>query len=887
MSWLSGALQKVQARSDNWKDRARDTVRNIASRTQHLEEVLAGNLQHFQGVSKITAQDLEAQLEAEARGLSRLGPATETVQRWLLQLRSPNPPRYAEAPREPAPGAAPEGEPRRLTFHQVFLRGRILELALDSASRAPELRVALRTYALPTPEAWPDEKTPPVAFAHALTLLLCTTIGPPELWLALLGALLSSEKGPADEPCHAWLLQLMVGLRHAWQDADAEDREREVEAVEQVAQEGLAAAEQVEVAPSRSSLALMLPALAQKSSAVERAHRAWSLRHVLANDLAEASARHSELVHQRTEAAAAVASVAAERVVVLDAEARKLHFSTEELKKSLSLQAEDLKSQLSASEPTVQQLEREIEEVELTQRELLRQVGQLSEKLEVLRKRREEHIKLEDGLHAELRQLDSICTAKISAEDQVHCRTEGARALAVTVVDLANSLASPGKADAAAAQARSAAAASIAEDAERCRQRSEASALDLASREVARLRLVSRAVDVCIEVAEERERSREAMEKLGVPVATLESDVVGEAEIEQSLQDALAEVTRGGHDSEELQQALRTCAERSAAGEEGSKDPVAAKALELAEALGTALEECASRRERLKALLPPPVEESTTPAGSGTGSATGGSPSDATLSQADGHVDGTVASFLQEEGTEDQRQKLGNRLGGLLENLPFGRGRMNQDARGRKNSGEDLDPFMLADCGAEADDEGQRGLSSKRPEPAQPAVPQPAVPHSALQPTAAARQQPAGSGGYPAAAPSAAVASGAERQEVSAAPAPAQPPPPTPQSQQPAPAQQEPQQPSPPPRQPPAVQQEPPPRPPEQQPQQTPQPQPPSQLHPPLPQREPPPPQQPSRPQPPPPQQPPSPKAAAAPEVVDEEPGEPPQLPTPPPPPPM
>lgn len=674
MAWFAGALQNARAQGANLKDRVREQARNIAARTQKLEEVIAGNLQNLQGAA-YTAAEAAAQIEADARGLSRTGPATEVIQRWLMLLRNVPQPRYPD-----------EGQDADITFRQVFLRSSALEYALDSVARTSELRAHLRQYTLPSPDVWPEERPPPVAFAHAFTTLLCVVIGPPEAWLALLGALLSSERGPADEPCHAWLLQLTAGLRINWEDASVTDREREVEAMEEAARQGLSAGNEAEVEASPGNLTPLLANLAEQRRTIGTSHRALRLRSTLASDLAVASRRYGERVQERAEAAAAVASVAAERVVVLDAETGRLHKNTEELKRELGLQAQEFQAQLAALEPDTQQLQREIEEVELTQQELQRQVQQLTEKLATLRKRQIETLKQDEALRVELRKVDSTLNSKLAQEEQVHCRTESARALAATVVDLAGGLAAPGKQD---AQVRGAmSSANFAEEAEKSRKKAATAALALVEREVARLRLVARAVDVCVGVADERERSREALAKLGVSVATLESDVVGEAEIEQHLQAALGELERGQQDAETLCQEIASAVARGDDNSDGQLEfdqADRARASELVQTLRTCLDECSTRRERIAELLPQGIDL------------------DAVMVEEEmaGAVDGTIDSFLQ--GTSEMVQagvvpqtatnaaaKIGNLLGGL----GLG-GRRPSDPGGVAGSADDDDPFLL------------------------------------------------------------------------------------------------------------------------------------------------------------------------------------------------
>ena len=208
MPWLSDALQGARLRGRDLGQSVREHARGIASRTQQLEDVLVGTLQ-----SNLSASEMEAKLEFDAKKLWRPAQAAEVLQRWLVQMRNSET-RYLDIATAGSSieRLGPGGEPAQLTFHQVFLRSRALELTVDTVARASKLRSALREHALPPPELWPEERQFPAAFAQAFVALLEATIGPREQWFGTLHALLSSEKY-ADEQCHVWLVQLLSGLR--------------------------------------------------------------------------------------------------------------------------------------------------------------------------------------------------------------------------------------------------------------------------------------------------------------------------------------------------------------------------------------------------------------------------------------------------------------------------------------------------------------------------------------------------------------------------------------------------------------------------------------------------------------------------------------------------
>lgn len=612
-------MEKVGARTGDLKEKAQSAARGIAERTQRLEEAVVSNLQ-----GPLTAREVEAKLEADARRLSKPAQAADVLERWLQLIRSGPQTRYPDTPLAAAateggssPGArSPQGSRTEyLSFQQVFLRSRALEYAIDTAARTPELRAALRERALPPPEVWPEERPPPVLFAQAFVALLRATVGPPEVWLALFSAMLSAEKELADEPCHVWLVQLLAGLRGGVEEVAVRDREREVLTIEDVARQQLATAEPLpEVAASPGSLAALLAALAERGDASGTAFRAFGLRKALSADLERAAIRQQALAQNRIGSAAAVSAVAAERASALEADSARQRNSFEGLRAELEKQVTESRAELDVLQPAGSELQREIEQSEMTQRELLRQVGQLAEKLDTLRKRKEEHGRQEEKVRGALQRADTLLVSKLEAEDDMLHRGEGARALAATVCDLANELAASRGEDSVDEDSAQVAQGDphvqrLLADATKSRDSSATAAVKLAEHEALRLSMVLRVVDMCAEVVDERERSRAAMEDLGVPSTTLESDVVGEAEIAHALHGSLVEVDRYRTEVEALCRAL----EENAGGDPGSSHSASAdigseessrQSQALVDTLRGRLAECVGRRARLIALAP-------------------------------------------------------------------------------------------------------------------------------------------------------------------------------------------------------------------------------------------------------------------------------------------
>lgn len=558
MSWW-GALQEVGKRSSGIRNKVKEHARTIAAKTLALEESVAAGLQGVQ-----SARDVELRLEHDARRLAHPTQAAEIVLRWVLLLRASPQHVYLEVqiPDERSRRAGRSDTP--IAFRQLFLRCRALELAVDAAVRSPDLRRALRENILPPPESWPDERTPPVAFAFAFTSLLQLTVGPPKAWLSLVGALLSSAEGPSDDQCHAWLLQLLAGSRIGWQDATIFDHEQEVEGLEDAAKH-VPGADQPPIETESVCLVALLTAASQQSRVAKASYRAWCMRSKLLEEAERAAKRQEARTRAHVKAANDVAVAAAAKAQQLGEDLANQTVESEDIKKDLQDRGAMLRGEMEALEPVMQQLEREIEQTETTHRELLRQVGQLSSDLEKLRARRAEAASKSDRFRLELGQVEGQFMVRATKDEDFSCKVAKSRALATAVSDIAKTVASGAAATTCGSSSSDTPGACASPDTEaevfplpfmvdaaRCREASEAASLSLGEKEVQRLRLVARAAKVCADVAEDREKSREAMKKLGVPATTLESDVVGEAEIAQSIQDAIAEIDAMRPETEQL-----------------------------------------------------------------------------------------------------------------------------------------------------------------------------------------------------------------------------------------------------------------------------------------------------------------------------------------------
>jgi len=439
--------------------------------------------------------------------------------------------------------------------------------------------------------------------------------------------------GPIDEQCHAWLVQLLAGMRADWEDASIQDREQYVEELEEAARFGVAGCHAdpawTPLAPSSSSVSpanlhTLLADVSLHGNAARVAYRAWSLRAAFAKDLQSAAVRREQKARATKDIAANFAELASGYAAELDARALKQRSLTQDMRVEWGARLDDLKEQLASMAPATQQIQREIEEAETTHRELLRQVGQLSEKLEVLRRRKADAETRGCQLRSEVQRVESTFATKVSSEDEDQWRTQCARALAVTVGDLASELVRgevdvvPDSVEASMGDScdrecgttvqevppfTDSFARTLAVDADRSRVVAAAAAFELAEREAVRLRAAAHAAELCAAVAEDRVRSREVMEQMGVPVMTLESDVVGEAEIAQSIRDALTELDRCRPDVETL------VAELVEGAATAGSQVALPRARSLASMLSEGIEACTVQRKRLTALANDTGEE--------------------------------------------------------------------------------------------------------------------------------------------------------------------------------------------------------------------------------------------------------------------------------------
>ncbi|CAL1169512.1 unnamed protein product [Cladocopium goreaui] len=288
----------------------------------------------------------------------------EVLERWLALLRT--------APRRYTDG---KGQVRQLSFKQVFLRSRALELALDASARSAELRTALRTYALAVPARWPESCPPPMAFARAFVALLWSTVGPTEKWLQLLGTLLSSEQTPhvgneAEEPCHTWLVQLIAGQRQNWMVSDVVDREAEILALEEKAIDALKEAED----GGHSTFSDELRRLSTLSSAVSAVESMAERRSSLAEDVERAilAEKEQDELYEKTVASVATSAKALANSLSSDA----VHENGVSERAQLCSKSDCIKERLSELTPDMERLIQEIGAAEEVQSELMQQLKQ-------------------------------------------------------------------------------------------------------------------------------------------------------------------------------------------------------------------------------------------------------------------------------------------------------------------------------------------------------------------------------------------------------------------------------------------------------------------------------------------------------------------------------
>eukprot|EP00971_Amphidinium_carterae_P014218 280676-Amphidinium_carterae.1 len=119
-----------------------------------------------------------------------------------------------------------------------------------------------------------------------------------------------------------------------------------------------------------------------QGASADLACHALALRSTLASDLATAAKHEEDLCQARASASAAVAAAATEVASTCSTEPELPSQDT-----GTVVQKEELRSKIDKLDPAMREIQREIEDAEQTQKELLQQVGILSEKLEVLRQR--------------------------------------------------------------------------------------------------------------------------------------------------------------------------------------------------------------------------------------------------------------------------------------------------------------------------------------------------------------------------------------------------------------------------------------------------------------------------------------------------------------------
>jgi chromosome segregation ATPase len=247
---------------------------------------------------------------------------------------------------------------------------------------------------------------------------------------------------------------MIADARAPWEDVEAMERERELQAAEDAATAALVDAclsaghhstssansrasrlDEVEVKPNR--LHTVIRSIAKQGKAAKIAYEARSFRMELEADFAKAKIRHRARQKERAEQAGAVAAAATERITNLDAQATLQSESAVVQRTRLQERSTALQKQLSDISPEAEAVERELEEVEITQRELTQRLHQLSQRHGVLQKSKDALLNTKARLRATLSQVETDFAREASAQDDAEERTQRARALATAVAELA------------------------------------------------------------------------------------------------------------------------------------------------------------------------------------------------------------------------------------------------------------------------------------------------------------------------------------------------------------------------------------------------------------------------------------------------------------------
>eukprot|EP00435_Cladocopium_sp_Y103_P024133 s1601_g5.t3 len=436
-------LKSTQSRAQDVRSRSNGLRERVREQAKALQRGVGIEKPSIQSQAFLPAQEAATRIEAEASRLSQCHSASEVLERWLALLRT--------APRRYTDG---KGQLRQLSFKQVFLRSRALELALDASARNAELRTALRTYALAAPARWPESCPPPMAFARAFVALLWSTVGPTEKWLQLLGTLLSSEQTPhvgneaeeghisgcqtAEEnrlePCHTWLVQLIAGQRQNWMVSDVVDREAEILALEEKAIDALKEAED----GGHSTFSDELRRLSTLSSAVSAVESMAERRSSLAEDVERAilAEKEQDEVYEKTLASVATSAKALANSLSSDA----VHANGMSERAQLCSKSDVIKERLSELTPDMERLAQEIAAAEEVQSELMQQLKQNKEHIESLRRQRDVRRKEEEHLHQTLQRTEKKLATHLASEDAERQRCEASQALAFAVADVAEHL---------------------------------------------------------------------------------------------------------------------------------------------------------------------------------------------------------------------------------------------------------------------------------------------------------------------------------------------------------------------------------------------------------------------------------------------------------------
>eukprot|EP00929_Paragymnodinium_shiwhaense_P015421 TRINITY_DN12350_c0_g3_i1.p1 TRINITY_DN12350_c0_g3~~TRINITY_DN12350_c0_g3_i1.p1 ORF type:complete len:614 (+),score=208.16 TRINITY_DN12350_c0_g3_i1:107-1948(+) len=422
MSWLRNTISKVREKGEALKDS--EALRNLKEKTSNVVSNAAQQVKKakdaVKGSGPGSASELQAQLEQKAR-ITKSPPALVELHRTWAQCL---------AGKE---GYKSDEADRLLSFKEVLLRSKALELTIETIAADPALRLC---YAEPPAG---DDKTSPVAALYAV--LSRTLSCPVGLWSEMLRTSLSDD-GFLCTTHIEWVTGAICAMKADWQQEALYSERRELALrAEYLRQElkqpdAAVAAKPDGDAPTASSSSTAAAEDERHCKRVQLSSELLRTYQAVRKNLEEAQAHRQQVLSTRESDLALIAEQISSAIVGLQSSSQSSSERQKHLESELQQSHDSFQTQLQVMSQTRETIDKELEELEVKKRELRMELDEVSRKLDEARTRQREHMENCDKQRQELDSVKSNLKMNLNSQGAVAKNAEHEQAIVAKAKEL-------------------------------------------------------------------------------------------------------------------------------------------------------------------------------------------------------------------------------------------------------------------------------------------------------------------------------------------------------------------------------------------------------------------------------------------------------------------